>query len=76
MEKLTNGNSLTKNVVIENMATKTYGDHKPSYENLSCKVLATKLLQQLKDNSIAIRFKTIKIASILITCKLSPSSSR
>jgi hypothetical protein len=34
MEKLMTGNSLTKNVAIENMATKTCGDHKPSYENL------------------------------------------
>jgi hypothetical protein len=34
MEKIMIGNSLTKSVAIENVATKTCGDHKPSYENL------------------------------------------
>jgi hypothetical protein len=34
MEKLMTRNSLNKNVAIENVATKTSGDHKPGYENL------------------------------------------
>jgi hypothetical protein len=34
MEKLMTRNSPKTNVAIENVATKTYGGHRPSYENL------------------------------------------